>query len=910
MKKKIEKMLIGRPALLTILLVFITTAIIYLLQSYYISALIKAPVHTIHIDGAEGAEINVTQGDVTEVNLNKALESLITENYSLLEPASIRQLQLAHIDTAELESVDKDGTSIFIEALTTVVQYRQQLDTDLLSILRPEPAELAEQDQLDIARLAYTTALLVFTLDEQEAQPYLEVAIELAPNNFWYLFYYGVNSQERNSNSVAYDVFIRAYESSESDADKRDVLLALVDLGDDQQEQGDLAAALQSYESGLAIAAAIYEQNPDNLEWRHQLFSAHIKIGDVRRGQGELAMALASYQAGLDTIALLDQQGLAKAIWRQNLHRAYDKIGDVKREQGDLVAALASYQAGLAIRFYPTQEDELYELEWLWQQQDLYTTNTKIGDMLQAQGDTDAALAAYQTGLAIVSELDELFPKVENWQRDIVNIYEHIAEIQKAQGQLDEALESYQNSLDMLAKLSRSDRQEFTWQHQMFTIYNKMGDIQNQLGELESARLSYMEAVRIIRALIRNNPENEQEWRGYLYTIYIKLIDWYRKGGYGLDVVRFSNYNLNNIKAIIELTTSNSQWQRILFAKQNELAEVHSLLDDTDAAVALYSASLKLVNGLGWEDADDFAWWRELSDSHKELGDLYQRKANYPLALEAYQQGLDIHLLLKERDQGSEGWQQSLIHLYDRIGDVNKEQGDLAAALTAYRSGLVIHVGLNEQNPGNTELLTELVDAYENIGNVHIRQEDFNSAEAAFQKALAVISLANEEDPNNARWQADLVYKHLKIGKIQRKRGALTAALISFQSTLASLLLLDEEYHLLFGRRPVVDLHEVIGDIQRELGDSAAALASYQKGLQKHQALARQKPSDPDLQFALAVFYGKVAEYMDEVAAQDGMQHWRAAAQVLQPLHDDQLLADSEQLELYERVQARLVVGD
>ena len=909
MKNWLRRLIVAGPKLFVFLLLVAIAAIGYLLQSDYISALMKAPVYTIHINGAEGAEINVTQGDVTEINLNETLVSLITENYSLLEPASIRQLQLVHRDAAELESVNKDGVNIFIDASTTVVQGWQQLDTDLLSILRARPAELAEQIQLDIARLAYTTALLVFAFDEREARPYLEVAIELAPNNFWYLFYYGVNSQERNSNSVAYDAFIRAYESSESDADKRDVLLALVDLGDDQQEQGDLAAALQSYESGLAIAAAIYEQNPDNLEWRHQLFSAHIKIGDVRRGQGELAMALASYQASLDTIALLDQQDLAKAIWRQNLHRAYDKIGDVKREQGDLVAALASYQAGLAIRFYPTQEDDLYELEWLWQQQDLYTTNTKIGDMLQAQGDTDAALAAYQTGLAIVSELDELFPKVENWQRDIVNIYEHIAEIQKAQGQLDEALESYQNSLDMLAKLSRSDRQEFTWQHQMFTIYNKMGDIQNQLGELESARLSYMEAVRIIRALIRNNPGKEREWRGYLYTVYIKLIDWYRKGGYGLDVVRFSNYNLQNIKALIELPTSNSQWQRILFAKQNELAEVHSLLDDTDAAVALYSASLKLVNGLGWEDADDFAWWRELSDSHKELGDLYQRKANYPLALEAYQQGLDIHLLLKERDQGSEGWQQSLIHLYDRIGDVNKEQGDLAAALTAYRSGLVIHVGLNEQNPGNTELLTELVDAYENIGNVHIRQEDFNSAEAAFQKALAVISLANEEDPNNARWQADLVYKHLKIAKIQRKRGALTAALISFQSTLASLLLLDEEYHLLFGRRPVVDLHEVIGDIQRELGDSAAALASYQKGLQSHQALARQKSSDPDLQFALAVFYSKVAEYLDEVASQDGMQHWRAANLVLQPLHDNQLLADSEQLELYERVQARLVAG-
>ena len=94
MTKKIEKLLICRSALLTILLVLITAAVSYLLQGGYIGALIKAPAHTIYINGAEGAEINVTQGDVTEINLNEALESLITENYSLLEPTSIRQLQL------------------------------------------------------------------------------------------------------------------------------------------------------------------------------------------------------------------------------------------------------------------------------------------------------------------------------------------------------------------------------------------------------------------------------------------------------------------------------------------------------------------------------------------------------------------------------------------------------------------------------------------------------------------------------------------------------------------------------------------------------------------------------------------------------------------------------------------------
>ena len=54
MKMLLHRLIVDRPRLLVVLLLIIIAAIGSLLQSDYISALMKAPVHTIHITGAEG----------------------------------------------------------------------------------------------------------------------------------------------------------------------------------------------------------------------------------------------------------------------------------------------------------------------------------------------------------------------------------------------------------------------------------------------------------------------------------------------------------------------------------------------------------------------------------------------------------------------------------------------------------------------------------------------------------------------------------------------------------------------------------------------------------------------------------------------------------------------------------------
>ena len=70
----------------------------------------------------------------------------------------------------------------------------------------------------------------------------------------------------------------------------------------------------------------------------------------MRRAQGDLAAALTSYQASLEIFERLAKADPGNAGWQRDLSVSHDKIGDVQRAQGDLAAALTSYQASLAIR--------------------------------------------------------------------------------------------------------------------------------------------------------------------------------------------------------------------------------------------------------------------------------------------------------------------------------------------------------------------------------------------------------------------------------------------------------------------------------------------------------------------------------------------------------------------------------
>jgi len=84
---------------------------------------------------------------------------------------------------------------------------------------------------------------------------------------------------------------------------QRDLSVSHEKIGDVQVEQGDLAAALASYQASLAIAERLAKADPDNAGWQRDLSVSQEKIGEVQQAQGDLAAAPTSYQDACNTIA-------------------------------------------------------------------------------------------------------------------------------------------------------------------------------------------------------------------------------------------------------------------------------------------------------------------------------------------------------------------------------------------------------------------------------------------------------------------------------------------------------------------------------------------------------------------------------------------------------------------------------
>ena len=130
---------------------------------------------------------------------------------------------------------------------------------------------------------------------------------------------------------------------------QRDLSVSHNKLGDVQVAQGNLAAALTSFQASLAICERLAEADPGNSGWQRDLSVSHDQIGDVQVAQGNLAAALTSFQASLAISERLAEADPGNSGWQRDLSVSHEKIGDVQVAQGNLAAALTSFQASLAI---------------------------------------------------------------------------------------------------------------------------------------------------------------------------------------------------------------------------------------------------------------------------------------------------------------------------------------------------------------------------------------------------------------------------------------------------------------------------------------------------------------------------------------------------------------------------------
>ena len=102
-------------------------------------------------------------------------------------------------------------------------------------------------------------------------------------------------------------------------------------------------------EPTITIRERLAKADPANADWQRDLSVAHSKIGDVQEAQGDLSAALESYRATITISEHLAKADPDNADRQRDLSVSHDRIGNVQKAQGDLSVALESYRAAITI---------------------------------------------------------------------------------------------------------------------------------------------------------------------------------------------------------------------------------------------------------------------------------------------------------------------------------------------------------------------------------------------------------------------------------------------------------------------------------------------------------------------------------------------------------------------------------
>ena len=137
-------------------------------------------------------------------------------------------------------------------------------------------------------------------------------------------------------------------------------------IGDAQRAQGDLSAALKSYQASMEIRRKLAERDPGNAEWQRDLSVSHDRIGEVQSAQGDLGGALKSFQADMEIARKLAERDPGNAQWQTDLAFSCWKLSQLDTPALPKAERRALLKRGLAVLERLQQRGQLTPDKQTW----------------------------------------------------------------------------------------------------------------------------------------------------------------------------------------------------------------------------------------------------------------------------------------------------------------------------------------------------------------------------------------------------------------------------------------------------------------------------------------------------------------------------------------------------------------
>ncbi|OOG54459.1 toll/interleukin-1 receptor domain-containing protein [Rhodanobacter sp. C03] len=228
------------------------------------------------------------------------------------------------------------------------------------------------------------------------------------------------------------------------------------------------------------------------------------KIGSVRLGQGQLPAAMASFQAASKLAATLAEAAPENTVRQLAYARILAFIGETHWYQGQLDMAQRSFESAQKI----LQPAELKTTNKLPLQFELEMIDNNIGHVLEARGRLDDASVPYRSALTLSKQLVAANPDKTEWVVELGGAHNNLGKLALQHGDLATAVAEYIADDAIESRLAERTPKDNLQRESMLKVRAILGRTLALTGDNENGMRHLQQAVEIAASLVQIDPHN------------------------------------------------------------------------------------------------------------------------------------------------------------------------------------------------------------------------------------------------------------------------------------------------------------------------------------------------------------------------------------------------------------------
>jgi tetratricopeptide (TPR) repeat protein len=384
-----------------------------------------------------------------------------------------------------------------------------------------------------------------------------------------------------------------------------------VELARAYQAVGSLAAAERSAQRALLLAASDRERGV-----------AMSDLVQIQVAQGNLSAALRIAEDYNTLTSRLAAAEPSSPQLRHDLAISHDRLGGVLFAQRDYEAARAHFEVSMAI----SQQIAMENPHSNEAQRGVSSSLAQLSALSFTEGSIDRARALAEESLEITQRLATAHPSLTGLQRDVVARLFALGMVQEQQGNLVEARDRYETGIAIAQRLVVIDPTNAQASMLVAMGLSSLAGVSLRLGDLVSALALYEESLEINEALSASDPSNaatQHSMASNLVIIGNLLVT--RNDLLGANARYMRALAIRERLAAADPDATSPQFN--VFLAHGALSVVSSMLGDWDSAVSHMERSVEIARELVARQPSDPTFQDALHRSEDRLRQLRAGRA-------------------------------------------------------------------------------------------------------------------------------------------------------------------------------------------------------------------------------------------------------------------------------------------